>query len=81
MHISERLGTMTDVELKNLSSNAERLGHSGSSAQQEQAKSLLPLVSAEILARKGAKLAEAKTVAKPAARSRKKAVVTADADE
>lgn len=60
MDMNERLPTMSDAELTNLLANAERLQQSGTERQQIQAGRLMPLLTAEIEARKVAKLASMK---------------------
>jgi hypothetical protein len=84
MELSQRLTAMTDVELANLSANADRLGRSGTDRQRRDAAALLPLLDAEIQARKAAKTAEklANRVVSAAPGTRRKraspAVATAD---
>lgn len=55
--ISAKLPDMTDEELKTLNLNAQRIQQTGSQSQKASAVALLPLVMAEIAARKTAKLA------------------------
>jgi hypothetical protein len=47
MDLSEKLPSMTDIELQNLHSNAERIVLSGKPKQSEQAAHLLPLIKSE----------------------------------
>jgi hypothetical protein len=67
MSIADKLPSMSDKDLTSLRSNAERLRGAGTARQQEQAGSLLPLIDAEIDARK----ARAPTPAQRLRRARK----------
>lgn len=55
MHIIEKLPGLTDDHLKNLLANARRLEREGVPDLQRSATELLPLIDAEIAARKAAK--------------------------
>jgi len=55
MAINDKFPTMSDVDLKSLRANAERLEQSGTAGQKAEATRLLPLISAEIDARVAAK--------------------------
>lgn len=55
MDLSEKIPSMTDVELQNLQSNAERIVQSGKQKQSEQAAQLLPLIKSEQATRLAAK--------------------------
>ncbi|HVJ54414.1 MAG TPA: hypothetical protein VM689_18260 [Aliidongia sp.] len=81
MDLSQRLPGMSDAELTNLSSNAQRLGETGTESQRLQAVTLLPLVKAEIDARKVAKLAEMRNnrPVRPARTTKSKAAAAAAA--
>ena len=52
MNIDDKLPSLTDKELANLRSNAQRLGTSGTPKQQAEASRLLPLITAELDGRK-----------------------------
>jgi hypothetical protein len=83
MDLSDRITSMSDIELTNLSDNAARLGQSGTAGQKAQAATLLPLVVAEMTARRATKLkkiATAAPAAKAPARRRKAVKVEADAE-
>lgn len=56
MDLLTKLPEMSDDALANLRSNAKRLQHSGTPAQQSDAAALLPAVEAEIGARRLAKV-------------------------
>ena len=74
MDMESKLPTFSDKELSNLQANAERLQHSGSAKQQEQAAHLLPLINAESDSRKAVKvaaLAEAKATRAEATKATK----------
>lgn len=59
MDIREKLPAMPDEALRNLGTNAERLGRTGSSAQRTAAAALLPAIAAELAGRRDAKLERA----------------------
>ncbi len=63
MTVVERIPGMSDSELASLLSNALRLS-AGDSSRNQQAADLLPLLEAEVSARK-VRLAEAKAAAQP----------------
>lgn len=60
MDMGAKLPTMSDAELSNLLANAQRLEQAGNERQQTQVARLMPLLTAEIGARKTAKLADMK---------------------
>jgi len=55
MTMVEKLPGMADDALKNLHSNAVRLGDAGTAQQRASATALLPAIEAELTARKAAK--------------------------
>lgn len=77
MTIAGKLPTMEENALAILHTNAERLMETGTSAQQSAAAALMPLIKAELVARRAAKLTKAK--APTAKRATKTKPVAADA--
>jgi len=63
MDFLTKLPEMSDDALANLRTNAKRLQHSGTPAQQSDAAALLPAVEAEIGARRLAKVKATRSVA------------------
>jgi len=61
MDLLTKLPEMSDDALANLRTNAKRLQHSGTPAQQSDAATLLPAVEAEIGARRLAKVKATRT--------------------
>ena len=74
MAIDERITEFSDKELTALHDNIVRLAQSGSVKQQTEAQRLMPLVDAELAARK------ARAPAKPARKTAAKSKKTAAAD-
>lgn len=68
MGMAEMIPTLDDVALANLHSNATRLGTNGAAQQQKQAAILLPLIEAELAARKAAKVKPARGAKKKSAK-------------
>jgi hypothetical protein len=58
-----KLPAMEDSALTVLHENAERLGRTGTKAQQAAAAALMPAIEAELAARRAAKLSHAKEAA------------------
>lgn len=65
MAIDERIAGYSDKELASLSENVRRLAQSGSVQQRAEAERLMPLVDAELAARKARAPARKAPVAKP----------------
>ncbi|MDX1542166.1 MAG: hypothetical protein R3349_12255 [Geminicoccaceae bacterium] len=59
MDLIEKLPTLEDADLAALHGNAERLQHSGTSAQKKAAAALLPALESELANRRAAKQAAA----------------------
>lgn len=57
MAIADRIPQLSDKELETLNANALRLGGAGSANERRQAEELLPLIGAELQARRLARLA------------------------
>lgn len=60
MTIADKIPGFADNELKTLHDNARRLEQEGSAAQRRSAAELLPVIDAELAARKAAKAAARK---------------------
>jgi hypothetical protein len=58
MDLAEKIPGMSDDALQNLASNARRLVTGGTAAQQNDARSLMPAIDAELATRRDAKLAK-----------------------
>jgi hypothetical protein len=58
MDLAEKIPGMSDDALQTLASNARRLVTDGTAAQQNDARSLMPAIDAELATRRDAKLAK-----------------------
>ena len=74
MAIDERIPDYSDKELGSLHDNVRRLALSGSTAQRAEAERLMPLIDAELAARK----AKAPVRAPPARKTAKRKAASAD---
>jgi len=61
MDMVEKLPGMSDADLGNLISNAERLAQSGTTKQQQAAQAMLPVIQAEAVRRRELKPAKRAT--------------------
>jgi hypothetical protein len=69
MKIAESIPGLDDTALTNLYNNARRLGASAAARQQKQATILIPLLEAELAARKAAKAKSAHGTKKKSAKA------------
>lgn len=78
MSIADLIPKMDDKALVSLRNNAERIGAGAEGPRQKEAELLIPLIDAEVAARKAAK---PKAVAAPRKKAASKKKVAVEADE
>jgi hypothetical protein len=72
MEMDQRIPDLSDKELESLHENAVRLAQSGTERQRQQAESLLPLIDAQLEARRAARAETQAETRRAAVEKRKK---------